>query len=364
MDFETIGLVFAFETLVSIVAEIPTGYFADRWGRKTSVVCGVFLLAIGTTFILFAQSFWWLFVGATFGSIGRAFVSGSLEALVYDSLKAQKLDGSYDKVVALKTRLSVAGFSLGAVLGGKLYGLNFRLPYIIDCTVYWIAFISVLFLSEVRTVSKRLLSEWDLAFDGFKQLWSNKILYFISPLVSFYAIYFLYDWGLSKPALAVSFGLNEGSMGVVYSIFAILNFVLLGFFPKIRSAVGDFKGLTGIALLGGIVFIAFYLLTGFVGVLAMLVMEVISYYHDAWVSSFINSKIESDSRATTLSTLQFLGKVPFVMFHGVLGLSIKFGWVKEFHLIAGVLVIVIVLANLLYFTRHGYGKFRKTYITN
>jgi hypothetical protein len=64
--------------------------------------------------------------------VGGSLYSGTLDALVYDTLKDGKEEGRYEKVMAnMQTvyLITVAAFGL---VGGYLYTLYFRLPFILN----------------------------------------------------------------------------------------------------------------------------------------------------------------------------------------------------------------------------------------
>ncbi|NMB56990.1 MFS transporter [Candidatus Beckwithbacteria bacterium] len=92
-SYTQIGFYFSILTLVWIFAEIPTGLFADKFGRKKATIIANILLLIGAIIDASALNIYWLVVASMIMNIGTAFVSGSLEALVYDSLKVK---GTYN----------------------------------------------------------------------------------------------------------------------------------------------------------------------------------------------------------------------------------------------------------------------------
>src|SRR3989338_9049155 len=58
LSFGEIGILYAVFSLSGFIFEIPTGYLADRFGRKNSVITGLGILAI-TTYL-------WTFISTTF----------------------------------------------------------------------------------------------------------------------------------------------------------------------------------------------------------------------------------------------------------------------------------------------------------
>lgn len=102
----------------SVIAfEVPSGILCDMKGRRISYQFGLLLNLAGTLF-LFSNSFLLLCFGFSLTGIGRAFGSGSLDALmIEESRKANaKLE---DSVFALEVSSSLC-IALGAILGGFL----------------------------------------------------------------------------------------------------------------------------------------------------------------------------------------------------------------------------------------------------
>ncbi|WP_320129065.1 MFS transporter [uncultured Sphaerochaeta sp.] len=100
-----------------LVFEVPSGLFCDAKGRRNSYVFGLFFLLIGTL-CLFSQSLAIVLLGFSLSGLGRAFGSGSLDALFIEHhLSAnRKLE---DVMVALDIASSLF-LALGSFLGGFL----------------------------------------------------------------------------------------------------------------------------------------------------------------------------------------------------------------------------------------------------
>ena len=69
-----------------VVLEIPSGYFADVWGRKSTLIIGSFLGVLGFAIYSFTSGFWSFLVAELVLGIGQSFISGSDSALLYDTL--------------------------------------------------------------------------------------------------------------------------------------------------------------------------------------------------------------------------------------------------------------------------------------
>ncbi len=110
--------------MVGIVAEIPTGALADRFSRRTSLVVAGLLQAAGYALWVALPGFPAFAAGFVLWGLGGSFVSGALQALLYDGLVAHGAQRHYAHVygqveaVGLLAQLPAAAaatvlFSLG-----------------------------------------------------------------------------------------------------------------------------------------------------------------------------------------------------------------------------------------------------------
>lgn len=107
---------------VSVMAfEVPSGIFCDSQGRRKGYLVGMASTLIGTILLL-SRNLAFLFIGFAFNGVGRAFSSGSLDALLIDShLKENK---SLDEVMVAMEITSSLALALASLLGGALLALG------------------------------------------------------------------------------------------------------------------------------------------------------------------------------------------------------------------------------------------------
>ena len=121
LDFKQIGILTAVKLISSNLFEVPTGVFADMVGRKTSIVISFFLYSAVMFGVANISVFWMFIVLDILKALSSAFFSGSLEALVYDSLKMNNTENTYDKVIANMESVAWVGLFISAIAGGYLY---------------------------------------------------------------------------------------------------------------------------------------------------------------------------------------------------------------------------------------------------
>src|SRR3990167_8952661 len=127
---EQISLLVALQYLSQMVFELPTGALADLFGRKWSVALGYALWGIVGPLIIFTQGFAPLVMAALFAGLSDSFISGSLEALVYDSHKQDDTIQSYSHVLSRNSFWFQIGLATATATGGFLFLLWYGLPYL------------------------------------------------------------------------------------------------------------------------------------------------------------------------------------------------------------------------------------------
>lgn len=119
--FQVALLAAVFEATI-IVFEVPTGIFADRFGRKPSTAIGFALLAVsGLIFFAFRGFVGFLVAEIVFG-IAETFISGALEALAVDSLNEDEKKSRLPRLFANRTIYKTSFLLVGMILGGLLAG--------------------------------------------------------------------------------------------------------------------------------------------------------------------------------------------------------------------------------------------------
>lgn len=148
------GVYLAIVYIVGLIAEVPTGVFADKFGRKRSAIIGA-LLEGATPIIIFAGSnFTAYIIAAIVAGIGVAFVSGSLESLVHDLPDMTK--DVYRKVMVQDTFFYQSGLIVSSALGGFMYSLNHFLPFAAQAASFFVAAIVILKMSsDGEVINKR-----------------------------------------------------------------------------------------------------------------------------------------------------------------------------------------------------------------
>lgn len=123
-SIRTVSLLLGAYSLTVIVFEFPSGVFADVYGRKPAFLLSLALQFAGYGVFLASRSPAPLFAAMVLSGLGRAFSSGSIDALAID--EAERGGAELAGVTARISILESSGLAAGALLGGLLSGVGER----------------------------------------------------------------------------------------------------------------------------------------------------------------------------------------------------------------------------------------------
>lgn len=111
----------------SSVFEVPTGIYSDRIGRKKTVILGALSRIVAVVFYAVGMNYWFLFVGALFEGLSRAWYSGNNDALLHDSLHVLGKRQDFDHYLGKTASMFQLALMISAVVGSVLASWSFSL---------------------------------------------------------------------------------------------------------------------------------------------------------------------------------------------------------------------------------------------
>jgi MFS family permease len=146
-----ISLLLGAYSFTVIAAEFPSGVYADLRGRKKAFLLSAALYGLCYGLFLMASSTVVLFCAMVACGLGRAFSSGSIEALAIDEAVAgEETEQDSDALVRVTARLNIlesAGLAAGSLAGGLMAGLmaGYRVNLAANLLLYALLFLVTLF---------------------------------------------------------------------------------------------------------------------------------------------------------------------------------------------------------------------------
>lgn len=324
LGLRDIFIIQAFYSVCVILFEIPSGYFADRLGRKRSMLIGVIFAAAGFTTYAFAYTFVeFLFVQFLL-ALGASFVSGSDAALLYDTLVQLDRDREYQRIAGRLASISNFSEGIAGLVGGALAVISLRTPLYVQAvlTILVIPLVATLrepdrkvadrsegsFRAIARIVRYALHGhaevKWLILYSSLIGTSTLTIVWFVQPYLQAVDVplaWFGAAWAILQFSIGV-FAINayriETFLGRRVSLISLILLASLGYF-----LLSQFQAMWALPFL-----LIFYLVRGINGPV---------------LNDYINKVVSSDIRATVMSVKSLVGRLMFTILGPIVG------WVND-----------------------------------
>ena len=133
---------------VSLLCDVPSGMAADLLGRRRTLIFGGALGVVSAVIMAFAPSLAFICAGMGLKALGYNLLSGTTEALTYDSLKTAGRERDYIKIDAKASifmKLASALGALASLLAGVLTSAGY---YLADAAVSAVSALAAANLTE------------------------------------------------------------------------------------------------------------------------------------------------------------------------------------------------------------------------
>lgn len=158
LSFVEINSLWGIIVFAQAICEVPTGIIADKIGRKPSIILAQALQLSGELIFLFGWKYPHFIISSIAGGIGFSFLSGSFEAMMYDSLKEVRREHEMQKVVGFNGALSLLATVIGTFVGGVITARielrTMSLSIIITSVFVGLSLFTAIFLKEPVPVSR------------------------------------------------------------------------------------------------------------------------------------------------------------------------------------------------------------------
>jgi len=336
--------------VMTFLLEIPCGAIGDYLSRKKLLfLAGLFSCCAAIIYGLFPSIFMF-YVGETLFALGDAFFSGSIEGIIYSSLKIQGKEKDFSKVLGKSNSIFLLGIVISSPLGSFI-GFTFSLQFVmmLMCIPYIGCSIIALTLKKTPYKYKKKSSNFFHPIKlSFKNLKENKkfkflvidmvVIEMLILILSLNYQYFLFS-ELKVPMIYYGF-INAG---IILSELLFTYLISTNHFQKRNKKLLLFF----ISILPGI----FYILIGtihFVPFTLILILLIIGLGLSRYILFYevINKEIKDGTRITTFSIINMIRMVPGALILPLFGMFIISNINIAFILI-GVFIIIFTLITKL-----------------
>jgi len=300
--------------ITMVILEIPTGYFADIFGRKNSLAYSGAFLFVSTLIYGIGNNFIYFLAAELFWGLGISFLSGSDSALMYDTLKDLKKENEYKKIWGNSIFLSMIAIGIANIIGAYIGKINLRLPFFFMLP-FLLALIPLAltikepkrhkliikkgyFIKLIKIVKELFLKEkklkWLMIYAGVSYAFYQSALWFYQPYFS-----------LS--------GLKIIHFGYIFASFQIVAALSSKYAHKIEEKIGEKYSLIMLIFLTGA---GYLFMSNFIYLFSFMFAffhQFVRGFSKIIISDYINKLTKSEIRATILSVKNMIAQLIYAI---------------------------------------------------
>jgi len=348
---QQVGVLDGFAFAIGLIAEVPSGALADRFGRDKMVKLGQVLAGSGLLIQAFGSSFVPFFVGQAITMIGISFVSGADDALFFENLNFDRSSINWRRSVTRGSQAALVGSLFAIATGGWLHSINPRIPWILTGLAFMSSTLTIWSIKDNRLKSKSKFFLVELQGHlisvkaGFVQFRTQKIIPYIPIVIIVQGLLYAAGWGLLRLVLLDRFHFNPTLGSLVVAMCSLITVWILTIMYKHAENISEKRVVILISLGAAASLLLSLADIGAWGFIVILVLYAGEHVLHPFMSEILNNRAPEDLRATVLSVASFLRMLPYVILAPIICyLNTR----NELHYFLVIWSFLICLAALLY----------------
>lgn len=348
--FQVMLVNFSFVT-GSFILEIPTGAYADYFGRKKSVVLSNLFMMLALLIYFGSSNMVMFIIAEVLAALAFTFVSGALDAWMVDSLEKKDSEEKVELVFSQANIISQSAVLVGGLLSGYIGMISLALPFGVGAVSAFAAFlVSIFFMHEERAIKKVFNIVGGIS--QMSQIAKSSITYGVRHKVVLWLVLstILAQFAFMPLNMYWSPRLNELSGNQVW----LMGWVLVG--ASLAMIVGSFlvkrllkreKIYSWVLIFAALILGAPIILVSTSNIFGIVLVGFLAYQIgrgmiDPVHKTYINKYIPSEQRATVLSFDSMMGKFGASLGLVLLGYIAKNYSIQISWLVSGLLLLLLI----------------------
>ncbi|MFH1211370.1 MAG: MFS transporter [Candidatus Woesearchaeota archaeon] len=335
-----IAILQSITAITIFIFEIPSGYIADKIGRKNSLIISAILQLVGVIILFSSKNYLMLIFAHIFNGLAMAFVSGADSAFIYDSLLFLKRESEYKRIEGKAKFFGEIAIIISAVLGSLIIAFGIKQTILLTMIGYTIlVFVTFSFTEPQREIAKKHKINLEI-FNLFsiikKSLYNKKLLglfcYSFIILGISNTIFIMYQPYFRATTLPLYY------YGYVFAAFSIFTAITALKAHYIERKIGVYWSLLLMPLFLACALIGGSLVFMWAGFMFFFLRELVRGYIFPVLGDYTNKIVNSSERATVLSMGSMFARLGFVV------ISITFGFLSDNY---GIKIMLLAMGILL-----------------
>jgi MFS family permease len=348
LSFTQIMILESWFSVCVFLFEIPSGAFADFFGRKRTLSLAIIVNIVGALVYSSYPNFYVFMLGELLWAAAGALISGSEHAILYDTLRKIRSTKESKKIISRYESMGLAGIMVGAPIGSMLAsitGVQYAMFYMI--APFTAAFLITLAFKEPRFAKVEKKDYTSILKEGAAYFFKHKTLKTLAvDMVAVSSVTYLIPWFYQKMILSAGLGIEYS--GFVFSGIVICEILVMSNFCRLEKLFGSKRRLifftsliTGFMLLIGglttylpVVLLVIFLSGGF------------GMSRPTLFTNYFNKYIPSDKRATVLSSISMTRRIAIAILNPVIGVLVDWSFPSTLLILGAFLILFSFVSNV------------------
>jgi len=338
--------------LAVVLLEIPTGYFADIFGRKKSLIISSILYLLAIVFYSLGSNFFQFLIAEIFFSFSMSFMSGADSAFIYDTLKGLGREHLFKKIWGNILFYSLIAMSFASIVGGFIGGIDLRMTFYATIPFFLIATFFTFSLVEPerrKTIIKQEYLKQIFQIIKFSLI-DNKRLKWLMIYSAIVISFNQTSLWLYQPYFKLS-GLDIFYFGFIFAGFNIVAALTSKYAHIFEEKLGEKYSL---AMLFVLTSISYLLMSNFVFLFSFsfaFLQQFVRGFSNVVIVDYINKLAPSEIRATVMSVEGMLSKLCYALIIPFIGWFADVYTLPQAFFILGITVFVLGGISMLFIHR-------------
>ena len=322
-NLSTIMIIIGTFSFVTFIFEIPSGYIADRIGRKNSIILSGVFGILSKIVLYYSVSFYGLAFAHVLLGLCLAFLSGADSAFLYDSLLELNREKEYAKIEGRSRFFGEISLIISTIIASFLIDYGVRNLILINIFIYlFLLIFSFSFVEPKRhklIKQNNLIDEINNSITIIKNSLKDKKLFglfFYSFIVSGFSFTI---FNIYQPYFALT-NVPLEWFGIIFAFFSFFAAITSHQTHDIKNWFGIKNSLIIMPILLSLSLIFSSIFFVWFGFIFFLFRELVRGFIHTVLKDYMNSIIRSDIRATVLSIDSMFSRIGYLL------ISISFGY--------------------------------------
>ncbi len=320
LDLQEFASLISIYYLAMVFFELPTGWLADRMGRRPAMIAGPVILSTAFLTLYLGQEFGTFALGEILFGLGHALLSGPPSAFLYETLSEGQHSESYLRIESRMTAIRGAGTALAFLAGGVLASFaGYASALLLTACLCLGAALSALRLREPRHRTQTEDRDHESPSRAAQPKLHQRLLHiYRNPsvlwLLFYYSLLFFllrFAFHTQQPILEEWHKSDPLFLGVLYFLLCLSGLPPTWFTAQLQKQIGERLLLFLLPTLLALSLIGLSFGTHWSFALLFFAQQAPFGMHWPLVHAFANHRIPSQDRALVLSSLSFTGRIVF-----------------------------------------------------